>query len=524
MKKIAHVNDLQDGQMKQIKVGEQEILLSRINGKYFASAAHCTHYGAPLASGVLKGRHVVCPWHHAMFDLTNGDLYQPPAFDSLTTFPLTFKDNDIYVDLPENASGRRVPEMSQYNPSREKRLIAILGAGAAGSAAAETLRENGFEGRILLISQEKRIPYDRPNLSKDYLDGSAHPEWMPLRSVEFYEDHDIELVLGKKVKQVNHAAQKLILNDGKSIPYNTLLLATGGVARKLNVPGSDLQGIFTLRTFNDADAILANMEKGMKAVVIGASFIGMETAASLTKQGLDVTVVAPEDIPFEKVFGNQIGKLIYKTHITNEVTFYLGRSVSRFIGREHIRKVELDNGQQLDADLVIAGIGIRPATAMIDHPAKNADGSLNVNEFLQIADNLYAAGDVARYPDSRSGQPVRIEHWRLAQQHGRIAAHNMLGQNIPFRSIPFFWTHQFDLGLMYTGFAPDWDSVQIVGDIDAKDFMAYYIKDNKVLAALTPNRDQELAAVQELMQLNKMPDAQNLIKGNKSMQDLLIEV
>lgn len=523
MEKIAHVDDLTDGQMKEIKVGEQDILLCRIDGKYYATAAHCTHYGAPLASGVLKGRHVVCPWHHAMFDLTTGDLYQPPAFDSLLTYPLTFRDNDIYIDLPENPQGRRVPEMSKFNSTREKRLIAILGAGAAGAAASETLRQNGFEGRILLISQEQRVPYDRPNLSKEYLDGSARPEWMPLRSEEFYEDHDIELKLGKRVKRVDHTAKKLVMADDKTIGYNTLLIATGGIPRKLSVPGADLKGIYTLRSFDDADAILGNIKKGNKAVIVGASFIGMETAASLTKQGLEVTVTAPEEIPFEKVFGNRIGKLIYKTHISNDVQFQLGRSVSRFIGRDHVSKVELDNGKQLDADLVIVGIGVRPATDMIEHPQKNSDGSLNVNEYLQVDDNLFAAGDVARFPDIRSGGPIRIEHWRLAQQHGRIAAHNMLNQSVPFRSIPFFWTHQFDLGLMYTGFAPGWDSIQIDGDIEGKDFMAYYIRNNKVLAALTPNRDRELAAVQELMQRDKMPAVQNLGKENKTMQEMLAE-
>jgi NADPH-dependent 2,4-dienoyl-CoA reductase/sulfur reductase-like enzyme/nitrite reductase/ring-hydroxylating ferredoxin subunit len=503
-KVVAHKDELHDGEMKEIIIGENKILLSCIDGKYYATGASCTHYGAPLSTGVLKNNKVVCPWHHASFDLTNGNNGDPPALDDLSTFPVRIKNDDVIVELPDSFSGRQTHKMSSYNPDKDDRTFVILGAGAAGEAAAETLRKENFEGRILMITRENRLPYDRPNLSKEYLSGDAPYEWMPLRSADFYEKADIE-IMHKEVSEVDIQNREILFTDNKKLKFDRLLMATGGRPRKLNVPGSDLKNIHVLRTFDDADSILKSIENASKAVIIGASFIGLEAAASLIKQGLDVTVVAPEAVPFERIFGKEIGKWIQQTHEENGVTFKLNSQVKNFKGDSSVSKVTLDDDSGLDADFVLIGIGVEPVTDYLIDFDLNEDRSINVNTNLKAAEHVFAAGDIARYPDFRTGDKIRIEHWRLAQQQGRIAAHNMLDHNVPFKRIPFFWTDQAKAHLLYVGHVQKWDDLIIDGEVSSGDFMAYFVKDDKILAAATTNREKEIAAIQELMQFNLMP-------------------
>lgn len=512
-KVIAQTSDLKDGEMKEISVGDNKILLSRIDGKFYATGASCTHYGAPLATGVLKNNNVVCPWHHASFDLTSGKNIDPPALDDLSRFNVHVEGDNVIVEIPDEFAGRRTSNMSKYNPDKDDRTFIILGAGAAGEAASETLRQEGFEGRILMITRENRLPYDRPNLSKEYLSGDAPDEWMPLRSAKFYESNDIELLQGKEVKEVDINAKEILFSEGKKLHYDELLLATGGTPRKLDVPGANLKNIHLLRTFDDADSILDSIKSAQKAVIVGASFIGLEAAAGLTKQGLSVDVVAPEKVPFEKTFGNEIGKWIQNVHEDNGVSFHLGQSVEKFDGSDSVNQVVLKNGETIETDIVLVGIGVEPVTDYLKDFALNKDKSIDVNSRLKAADHLYAAGDIASYPDFRTGDNIRIEHWRLAQQHGRIAAHNMLDHNVPFRRIPFFWSAQFSAHLLYVGYAKNWDEIYIDGEVSSGDFMAYYIKDGKILAAATSGREKEIAALQELMQFEMMPSPREL-KGS----------
>ncbi|HKJ46060.1 MAG TPA: FAD-dependent oxidoreductase [Balneolales bacterium] len=511
-KVVAHKDELHDGEMKEITIGENKILLSRIDGKFYATGASCTHYGAPLSTGVLKNKKVVCPWHHASFDLTNGNNDDPPALDDLSTFPVRIKDNDVIVELPDSFSGRQKHKMSSYNPDKDDRTFVILGAGAAGESAAETLRKEKFEGRILMITRENRLPYDRPNLSKEYLSGDAPDEWMPLRSSDFYDNADIEII-HKEVSEVDIQSHEILFTDNKILKFDRLLLATGGRPRTLNVPGSDLKNIHLLRTFDDADSILKSIEDAKKAVIIGASFIGLEAAASLTKQGLNVTVVAPEAVPFEHIFGKEIGKWIQQTHENNGVTFKLNSSVKNFEGDSNISKVILEDGSGLNADFVLIGIGVDPVTEFLKDFDLNDDRSINVNSNLKAAEHVFAAGDIAMYPDFRTGEKIRIEHWRLAQQQGRIAAHNMLDHNVPFKRIPFFWTDQAKAHLLYVGHVQKWDNLIIDGDVSSGDFMAYFVKDDKILAAATPNREKEIAAIQELMQFDLIPEPSKIQKN-----------
>ena len=513
---VAKTSDLQNGQMQQIDVGDSQILLSKIDDKFYAIGAFCTHYGAPLAKGVLCGERIVCPWHNACFNAVAGKLEEPPALDSLPTFSTRVEGEEVLVELPEEIPKQRTEEMAQYTPEAEERTFVILGAGAAGTAAVEVLRQKGFQGKIILVSAEEKLPYDRTKLSKNYLQGQADEDSLPLRSCEFYDEHDIELRFGKAVTKVDAPQKSLTLEDGSTIKYDSLLLATGGTARKLDVPGGDLTNIFTIRQPEDANSILDAVKDAKKALIVGSSFIGMEAAASLNKQGLEVTVVSPDDVPFKKVLGDRLGKMFQKVHEQNGVTFKFGTKATEFTGNGKVEGAVLENGEKITTDLVIVGIGVQPNTSYLEGIELNEkDHSIPVNEYLQTeTEDLYAAGDIAQFPYAPMGEATRIEHWRLAAQHGQLAAANMLSGKTEKVSqiVPYFWSGQYDLKLRYVGHAEKWDEIYIDGDLDEAEFLAHYIKDNKVMAVAGINRDKEIAAISELMRLQKMPDAAQ-VKG-----------
>ena len=517
---VANINDLNDGEMRQVAVGETEILLTRLDGKFHAVGAHCSHYKAPLAEGVLSGHHVVCPWHNAYFDVTSGDQLEPPGLDSLACYQVRIEDENVIVSVPEKTTGLRSPAMAQFNPDADKRTFVILGAGAAGVHAAETLRVAGYQGRIVMITQDDRLPYDRTKLSKDYFIGETSSEEMPLRSPDFYKEHAIEVLLNKRVEQVQTTAKAITFSgsdagaSGDSLNYDALLVATGGKPLQLDIPGADLQNILTLRSFDDTDRILTLSKQKGQAVVIGSSFIGMETAAGLSQHGLQVTVVSPDSVPFKKTLGEEIGKIFQQVHEENGVSFKFGRKAVQFEGNDKVETVILDNGDRLKADIVIVGIGVQPATEFLEgidlHPK---DGSVVVDEYLRAADGIYAAGDIARYPDWRTNEPLRVEHWRVAAQQGRIAAHNMAGKAVKFRGLPLFWTMQFKFPLRYIGHAESWDEIIVDGDLQKPEFIAFYVKNNQVLAVATSQKDTETAAISELMRLNQTLTVEELRRG-----------
>jgi len=510
---VAGTADLRDGEMKQFPAGDTSVLVARINGNYHAVAATCTHYGAPLAEGVLNSDRIVCPWHHACFNATTGDLLEPPALDSLEHYELTIKDERILVAIPEGSQGRRVPDMTAPDPASDKRVFVILGAGAAGYSAVQTLRGEGFRGRIVLITREDRLPYDRPNLSKDYLQGHAEPEWMPLRPDEFFDEHKIEVLSGKEVTRVDAGTRTISFKDSEKLSYDALLIATGGVPRTLKIPGSDLKNILTLRSFDDSDAIIAATNGAKHVVIIGASFIGMEGAASLKSRGVEVTVVAPGKTPFETTLGPEIGALFKDLHEKNGVQFKLGAKIVRFTGSGAVDGIEIDSGEKIAADLVLVGVGVRPATDFLNGVNLNKDGSIVVDKYLRAASDLYAAGDVASFPSAYTGEQQRIEHWRTALQQGRIAALNMAGKETPYASVPFFWTQQFESTLRYVGHASGWDEIIVDGNIASQDFVAFFIKNDRALAVASMNRDQPMAAIEELMREARMPSAKDLKAG-----------
>jgi len=517
---LANTSDLSDGEMKEVSAGGTRILLARVGGEFHAVGATCTHYGAPLAEGALCGTRVVCPWHHACFDVTTGALEEPPALDSLPRYEVRVENGRVLARVPEAAEDRVPPRMSRRDPS-DTRLFVILGAGAAGYAAAQTLREDGFRGRIALVTREDRAPYDRPNISKDYLQGHAEPEWMPLRPEEFYGEHDIGLLCGHEVTRVDADAKTITFHSGDTLKYDALLVATGGSPRRLNIPGSDLRNVCLLRGFSDADYVIETAGRSKRCVVVGASFIGMEAAASLRQRGLDVTVVAPSREPFEATLGPEVGALFRRVHEERGVKFKLGAIVYRFEGTSHVEAVTLEGGERIEADMVLAGVGVHPATGFLEGVTLDESGAVVVDAQMRAADGIYAAGDIASFPDPRTGERVRIEHWRTAQQQGRVAAHNMAGRDTAFDGVPFFWTRQFDTGLLYVGHATHWDEVVYRGDVAAGDFLAFYVKDGRALAAAGVNRDRDMAAIEELIRLNLMPGADELRGGATDFAGLL---
>jgi apoptosis-inducing factor 3 len=502
--KVAKINDLQDGEMRQVVVGKTKVLLVRLQGNFYAIGGECTHYGGPLAEGALSGHRVVCPWHQAVFDVMNGDLKEPPALDAEPCYPVRVEGDDVIVRAPKQGKNRRTPAMARRDPA-DNRTMVILGAGAAGNAAAETLRQDGFMGQVVMVTREPRLPYDRPNLSKGYLSGEAGPDALPWRTAEFYRDHDIEVWLEHRVTLVEAPRKTVTFADGTVLKYDALLLATGGVPRHLEVPGAQWPNVFTLRSADDADAIIAAAAPDSRVVVIGAGFIGMEAAAALTKRGLAATIVGPGAVPLMRQLGPEIGGMLKQAQEEKGVAFRLGRTVVRLEGDGRAQAVVLDNGEALAADLVVVGVGIKPATEILQGVLLNRDGSVSADRQLRVAEGLYAAGDVVRYPDWRDGTPIRIEHWRLAEQHGRVAAHNMAGHPVEFAGVPFFWSEQFDLFLQYVGYAASWDELIVHGDLAGRDFLAYYVKSDRVMAAAGLQRDRQLAALAELLRLNQAP-------------------
>ncbi len=497
-----------------------KVLLTRQQGRVHAFAPNCPHYGAPLEKGKVVNGKLVCPWHHACFKVENGHLCAPPALDDLPAYAVREADGRILVQVPENPpASTDKPEATPtaevggtppppVAPPADTRTFVIVGGGAAGEFAAQTLRREGFAGRVVLVSAEDKLPYDRTKLSKAYLAGKAKPEALPLRERDFYTQQKIELLTATRVTGVDTAKREIQLEGQPPLPYDQLLLAPGGIPNLLpKLPGHDLAGVLPLRTQADADALLAATKDAQRVVVIGSSFIGMEAASSLVAEGRQVTVIAQEKVPFARVLGPEIGAMFQKLHEEKGVKFETEAEVTALVGEGgHVTGVQLKTGQTLPAQAVVLGVGVRPATEFLRAAfSLEKDGGLAVNEFLQATDNVYAAGDIVRFPLAVTGQPTRIEHWRVAQQHGQAAARNMLGQREKFTAVPFFWTQQYGKSLRYAGHAEHWDEIIYQGDVAKQDFLAFYVLDNRIIAAAGMNHDVEMIYITELLEQDRLP-------------------
>ena len=487
--------ELADGAMRGVEIGGRKVLLARVAGRCHAVGGTCPHAGAPLAEGVLRGGTVICPWHKAAFDVTTGARLEPPALDRLPAFTVREADGQVLVTL-DDAPDRVDP--APVAAGADRRCMAIVGSGAAGATAAQTLREAGFGGRVVMIGREDRLPYDRTVLSKYALSGEPGAEKTPLQDAAFYERHRIER-RHAEVTSLDAAARRIGFADGTSLAYDAALLASGAEPRPLDVPGRALAGVFLLRAAADAEAIVAAAAGARRAVVVGGGFIAMEAAASLRERGLEVTVVIPQPVPFERVLGAAIGGALQRLHERQGVTFRLGREVAEIEGEGTVRGVKLDDGAVLPADLVVAGLGVTPATGLLQGVPRREDGGVTVDATLRLADGLYAAGDIAAFPLQGDGEPVRVEHWRVAEQHGRVAALNMLGQGVAYDAVPVFWTIQYKQRLDYVGHAETWDEVVVDGDLEAPDFLAFFVVARQVKAIAGWKRDRPMALAMALL-------------------------
>jgi len=384
----------------------------------------------------------------------------------------------------------------------------MVGAGGAADYAAATLRREGYRGPITLVGRDAEfIPMDRPNLSKDFLSGVAPEGWLPVRDEAFYKKHELTLVPGVEVTKLEPAAHRVALADGRTLEYGALLLATGAAPIRLDIPGASLPHVFTLRTLPETRGILERTVKGRPAVVIGASFIGLEAAASLRARGMDVAVVAPDARPLERILGPELGEFVRALHEEHGVDFHLGRKPASITARD----VTLDDGTTLDADLVVMGVGVRPVTALAEAAGLKVDKGVVVDEFLRTsAPDVYAAGDIARYPVAGGSQ--RIEHWVVAQQQGQTVARNMLGRNERFRTVPFFWSQHYDVQINYVGHAERWDAIQIAGSIAKRDATVAYRAGGRIVAVATVGRDRPSLHAEEAFALDDQAALEGLLR------------
>jgi NADPH-dependent 2,4-dienoyl-CoA reductase/sulfur reductase-like enzyme/nitrite reductase/ring-hydroxylating ferredoxin subunit len=462
-------------------VGDEDVLLVRSGSEIFAIDAHCSHYHGPLAEGLVVGESIRCPWHHACFDLRTGEAARAPAFNSLAVWKIEHQDSRIFVRQKREQPKPRVKGAVDA-PAR----IVIVGGGAAGFAAAEMLRRQGYRGNIVMLSNEAAAPVDRPNLSKDYLAGSAPEDWLPLRPASFYADVDIDLRLGTEVASIDTRARGVVLAGGDAIPYDRLLLATGAEPVRLPIPGADQPHVHVLRTLSDCRAILASANGARRAVVIGASFIGLEVAASLRARDIEVHVVGLEQRPMERVLGPEMGDFVRALHEEHGVIFHLGDTVTSIDGK----CATLKSGGAIEADVVVVGVGVRPRLALAEKAGLAIDRGVTVDAYLETSvAGIYAAGDIARWPDPHSGQAIRVEHWVVAERQGQTAARNMLGQREVFDAVPFFWSQHYDVPINYVGHAEKWDEITVDGNIAARDCLLRYKSAGRVLAVASVYRD-----------------------------------
>ncbi len=471
---------LSDGEMLLGHAFGEPVLVARRGDEFFAIGATCTHYGGPLAKGLMVDCTVHCPLHHARFDLRTGEAIAAPALNDVACYRIDRRGDQFFITGKVDKRPRRKPTSSPAS-------VVIVGGGAAGNAAAEMLRREGYDGPVTLISADESLPYDRPNLSKDYLAGTAPEEWIPLRSADFYREQKIDTITNTSVTAIDTKAKHVTLPDGRALGYGALLLATGSSVVRLTIPGGDLPHVCYLRTLADSRRIIEKAKNAKHVVVIGASFIGLEVAASLRERKLEVDVIGRGSLPLEKILGSDLGKLIYETHEAHGVKFHLGRTPATI----EDRYVRLDGGTVLDCDLVVVGIGVRPNTILAEKAQIATDNGVLVNEFLETnVPGIFAAGDIARWPDPRAGR-IRVEHWVVAERQGQTAARNILGGRERFAVPPFFWSNHFDLHIHYVGHASGADQATVSGNLTARDASVLYREDDKVTAVTSVGRNLE---------------------------------
>jgi len=499
------VDNLPIGGMIQGKVGDDDVILARQADQFFAVGANCTHYHGSLAEGLIVGEELRCPLHHACFSLRTGMAVCAPAFDAIPRWRVEQVGPRVFVreKLPALAQH---PEADIAKPPNSPSSVVIVGGGAAGLAAADMLRRRGYDGPVTMISGDDAAPYDRPNVSKDYLQGPLPDEWMNLRLPDFYKQQRIDVVLNSRVSSIDIHQKQIQLQDGKKHKYGALLLATGADVVKLPIPGARDSDVFYVRTWSDARVLFKRIETAKRVVVVGASFIGLEVAASLRSRGVEVHVVGIENQPFERTLGSEVGRFFRALHESHGVIFHLGKTVTRLDGNE----ASLNDSTKLPADFLVLGVGVRPSVTLAEQAGLKVDRGIVVNEYLETsAPGVFAAGDIARWPDPHSDHPIRVEHWVVAERQGQVAARNILGYRERYDTVPFFWTQQYEVSLKYVGYAEKWDAVEMDGSLDGKDCAVRYRQGGKTVAVATIGRDVTSLEFEAAMEasIRKLPRA-----------------
>jgi apoptosis-inducing factor 3 len=479
------IDSLVDGVPVRGHVGGESVIIVRRGEDVCAIGATCSHYGGPLAEGLVVDDTVRCPWHHACFSLRTGEALRAPALNPVGSYEVVRRDGSAFVTGKRDKPGtvRRRARRGAAPAS-----VAIVGAGAAGNSAAEELRHLGFDGEITLIDRDAQAPYDRPNLSKDYLAGTAPEEWIPLHPRAYYEDLRVGLVLGRTVTSLDPTGKRLMLDDGTTRQFGAIVLATGAEPVRLTLPGDNGPRLHYLRTLEDSRAIIKAAAGARRAVVLGASFIGLEVAAALRARHLEVHVVAPDRRPLERVLGPQLGDFVRALHERHGVVFHLGRTPSGVSPGT----VLLQGGERLATDFVVAGVGVRPSTALAEKAGLRIDNGIVVDASLETAvKGVFAVGDSARWPDPRGGGLVRIEHWVVAQRQGQAVARTIVGDRSPFTDVPFFWSQHYDISINYVGHAERWDAIEVDGSVERGNCILRYKEGGRVLAVASISRDRE---------------------------------
>lgn len=509
-KEVAQSDDIEADSFTSVELSEEEsVLLVRQGTELYAWADACTHVGCPMSFGYLADGVLTCPCHNARFDARTGAMMSPPALEDLARYDVREDGGTVYV-------GARHEPVFEKPTGTDPRTVAIVGAGAAGAMTAEQLRREGFAGRIVMITPESALPYDRVLLSKFYLATDMGPEDIALRPASFYERMGIELQSGRRAVGVDAEAKRITLDDGTEISADAVVLATGSRAKSLPVPGTDLEGVHLLRALADAEAIRADVRHAQNVVVIGASFIGTETAAYLRGRGLNVTVTAPESVPFERTFGPEVGRRFESMHREAGVDFKLGTSVSRLVGSSRVEGVELSDGTILPADLVVIGVGAEPVIDYLEGSGLVENGGIPVDGFLQTkAPGVYAVGDIARVEGT--GGAKRVEHWVVAQRHGQQAARSILGSSEPLPFAPFFWTRQLETSFGYIGYAPSWDEIRYKGDVEGGKFLAGYFEGGILRAVGTIGKGKTAIRYGRLLDAGREITAEQFDAGLSSL-------
>lgn len=486
---VCDILDLAENEMKEFVIDkDKKILLIKQNGKFHAIGDKCGHYGAPLVMGSLGENRIRCPWHGACYNLETGDIEDFPGLDGIPCYKVRVVDRQVKVRARKSTLGKAkiTMPMAQFDP-KNGQIFIIIGGGPSGQTCAEALRQNGFMGRIIMICKENYLPYDRIKISK-FLDSKI--EDIQLRSKSFYDENNIELMLGVESTGVDGKLKEVSLSCGSKLKYDKLYIATGSRPRKPNIPGIDLKNIFTLRTLDDAHSISSKLKSSSNLVIYGSSFIGLEIAAYCVSKVAKVTIVGRSSAPLMNSFGEAIGSRIMKLFISKNVEFIMETEINKFLSNlDELESIELSNGKTIWADICIIAIGSEYNTEFLSSSEimMNKNGSITTNSYLETnISDIYVGGDIACSPVFTYGDKcATVEHIQVSQYHGKIAALNMIGVKTELRTVPYFFTLLFEYCLTYTGYGKEVSEIFIDGDLEEFKFAAFYFDDEQIVLGMS---------------------------------------